>query len=85
MSVDLHGLPLSEAKIKSQISVAEAWSKSNSSVELIHGYHLGNAIKDYIQDRNGLQLDIETIYPEVSELKLKDKGLGATMISFRRR
>ena len=84
MRVDLHGLPLSEAKIKSQISVAEAWSQSNYSIELIHGYHLGNAIKDYIQNENGLRRDIEIIYPEVSKLKLKDKGLGATMVSFRR-
>jgi len=84
MRIDLHGLPLSEAKIKSQISVAEAWSTSNSSIELIHGYHLGNVIKDYIQDEDGLRRDIENIYPEVSILKLKDKGLGATVISFRR-
>ena len=84
MRVDLHGLPLSEAKIKSQVSVAEAWSKSNSSIELIHGYHLGNAIKDYVQNKDGLRKDIVIIYPEVSELKLRDKGLGATKISFRR-
>jgi|TARA_B110000914_G_scaffold173787_1_gene154807 hypothetical protein len=84
MRIDLHGLPLSEAKMKSQISVAEAWSTSNSSIELIHGYHLGNVIKDYIQDEDGLRRDIENIYPEVSILKLKDKGLGATVISFRR-
>ena len=84
MRVDLHGLPLSEAKIKSQVSVAEAWSKSNSSIELIHGYHLGNAIKDYVQNKDGLRKDIEIKYPEVSELKLRDKGLGATKISFRR-
>ena len=85
MRVDLHGLPLSEAKIKSQVSVAEAWSSSDISVEFIHGYHLGNVIKDYIQEISGLRKDIETIYPEVSELKLKDKGLGATLVSFRRR
>ena len=84
MRIDLHGLPLSEAKMKSQISVAEAWSTSNSSIELIHGYHLGNIIKDYIQDEDGLRRDIENIYPEVLILKLKDKGLGATVISFRR-
>jgi len=83
MRIDLHGLPLSEAKIKSQISVAEAWSKSISSIELIHGYHLGNVIKDYIQDEYGLRRDIGSIYPEISVLKLKDKGLGATIIRFR--
>ena len=63
--------------------MAEAWSNSNSSIELIHGYHLGNVIKDYIQSKDGLRKDIESIYPEVSVLKLKDKGLGATIISFR--
>ena len=84
MRIDLHGLPLSEAKMKSQISVAEAWSTSNSLIELIHGYHLGNVITDYIQDEDGLRRDIENIYPEVSILKLKDKGLGARVISFRR-
>ena len=85
MRVDLHGLPLSDAKLKSQIAVAEAWESSKSSVELVHGHNLGTVIKDYVQRENGLQRDIKRIYPEISKLKLSDKGLGSTLIKFRRK
>ena len=85
MRVDLHGLPLSDAKLKSQIAVAEAWESSQSSIELVHGYNLGSVIKDYVQRENGLQRDIKRIYPEISKLKLSDKGLGSTLIKFRRK
>ena len=85
MKVDLHGLPLSEAKLKSQISVGEAWADSISKIELVHGHNLGTAIKDYIQSIGGLQEDIRRIYPEISELILSDKGLGSTIVKFKRR
>tara|TARA_B110000014_G_C19644340_1_gene339441 strand:- start:43 stop:300 length:258 start_codon:yes stop_codon:yes gene_type:complete len=84
MKVDLHGLPLSEAKLKAQISVAEAWESSKSFIELVHGHNLGTVIKDYIQRDEGLQKDIKHIYPEISRLKLSDKGLGSTIVMFRR-
>ena len=85
MWVDLHGLPLSDAKLKSQIAVAEAWESSQFSIEIVHGHNLGTVIKDYVQLKEGLQKDIKRIYPEISELKLSDKGLGSTIIKFRRR
>ena len=85
MRVDLHGLPLSDAKLKSQIAVAEAWESSHPSIELVHGHNLGTVIKDYVQRENGLQRDIKRIYPEISKLKLSDKGLGSTLIKFRRK
>tara|TARA_B100000953_G_scaffold298859_2_gene296943 strand:+ start:629 stop:886 length:258 start_codon:yes stop_codon:yes gene_type:complete len=85
MKVDLHGLPLSEAKLKAQISVAESWSDSELSVELIHGHNLGTAIKDYIQNSEGLRTDISRIYPEMPKLRLSDRGLGSTVIKFRRK
>ena len=84
MKVDLHSLPLSEAKLKSQISVAEAWTNASSKLELVHGHNLGTAIKDYIHNSNGLRLDIETVYPEVPTLKLSDNGLGSTIVKFKR-
>ena len=85
MRVDLHGLPLSDAKLKSQIAVAEAWESSQSFIEIVHGHNLGTVIKDYVQRENGLQRDIRRIYPEISKLKLSDKGLGSTIIKFRRK
>tara|TARA_B100000579_G_scaffold435652_1_gene459467 strand:- start:3762 stop:4019 length:258 start_codon:yes stop_codon:yes gene_type:complete len=85
MRVDLHGLPLSDAKLKSQIAVAEAWESSRSFIELVHGHNLGTVIKDYVQRDNGLRRDIRRIYPEISKLKLSDKGLGSTIIKFRRK
>ena len=54
MRVDLHGLPLSEAKLKSQIAVAEAWESSQPSIELVHGHNLGTVIKDYVQRDPGI-------------------------------
>ena len=83
MKVDLHGLPLYEAKIRSQVAVGEAWTNAISSVELIHGHNLGTAIRDYIQQYEGLRLDIETVYPEVPTLKLSDNGLGSTVVRFK--
>ena len=55
MRVDLHGLPFSDAKLKTQIAVAEAWESSSKSIELVHGYNLGTVIKDYVQLEEGLQ------------------------------
>ena len=83
MKVDLHGLSLSEAKLKSQISVAEAWSNAFSTIELVHGHNLGTVIKDYIQ-QGGLLADIERIYPEIPNLIIKDNGLGSTIVRFKR-
>ena len=85
MRVDLHGLPLSDAKLKSQIAVAQAWESSPNFLELVHGHNLGTAIKDYVQREHGLSKDIKRIYPEIPKLKLSDKGLGSTIIKFRRR
>ena len=61
MRVDLHGLPFSEAKLKTQITVAEAWESSSKSVELVHGYNWGTVIKDYVQSHEGLQKDIKRL------------------------
>ena len=83
MKVDLHGLPLSEAKLKSQISVAEAWSNAFSTIELVHGHNLGTVIKDY-SHQGGLFADIERIYPEIPNLIIKDNGLGSTIVRFKR-
>ena len=85
MKVDLHGLPLSDAKLRAQISVAEAWEFSKKFIEIVHGHNLGTVIKDYIQREEGLQKDIKRIYPEISELKLSDKGLGSPIVKFRRK
>jgi len=85
MKVDLHGLPLSDAKLRAQISVAEAWESSKKSIEIVHGHNLGTVIKEYIQLEEGLQKDIKRIYPEISELRLSDRGLGSTIVKFRRK
>jgi len=85
MKIDLHGLSLIDAKQKAQVSVAEAWSKALVKVELVHGHNLGTAIKDYIHSNTGLFTDIKRIYPEVSDFKLEDKGLGSTIVKFKRR
>ena len=66
MRVDLHGLPLSDAKLKSQIAVAEAWESSQPSIELVHGHNLGTVIKDYVQRENGLQRDITVSYTHLT-------------------
>ena len=84
MKVDLHGLPLSEAKLKAQISVGEAWADSLSKIELVHGHNLGTAIKDYVQNKSGLREDMTRIYPEIPSLNLNDKGLGSTIVRFKR-
>jgi len=84
MKVDLHGLPLSEAKLRAQVAVGEAWTNAFTCIELIHGHNLGTAIKDYIQQDDGLRKDMETVYPEIPRLKLTDNGLGSTIVRFKR-
>ena len=84
MKVDLHGLPLSEAKLRAQVAVGEAWTNAITSIELIHGHNLGTAIKDYIQQDDGLRKDMGTVYPEIPRLKLTDNGLGSTIVKFKR-
>ena len=84
MKVDLHGLPLSEAKLKAQIAVGEAWADSSSKIELVHGHNLGTAIKNYVQNKSGLREDMTRIYPEIPSLILNDKGLGSTIVRFKR-
>jgi len=84
MKVDLHGLPLSEAKLRAQVAVGEAWTNAITSIELIHGHNLGTAIKDYIQQDDGLRKDMGTVYPEIPRLKLTDNGLGSTIVRFKR-
>jgi len=84
MRVDLHGLPLSEAKLRAQIAIGEAWTDAISSIELIHGHNLGTAIKDYIHQDDGLRNDMQIVYPEIPSLKLTDKGLGSTIVKFKR-
>ena len=85
MKIDLHSLTLSDAKLKAQVSVAEAWSQALSKVELVHGHNLGTVIKDYIQNDEGLASDIRRIYPEILDFNLEDKGLGSTIVKFKRR
>ena len=84
MKVDLHGLPLSEAKLKAQISVGEAWADSLSKIELVHGHNLGTAIKNYVQNKSGLREDMTRIYPEIPSLILNEKSLGSTIVRFKR-
>ena len=84
MKVDLHGLPLSEAKLRAQISLGEAWADSLSKIELVHGHNLGTVIKDYIQTKDGLREDMKRVYPEIPSLILNDKGLGSTIVRFKR-
>jgi len=85
MKIDLHSLTFSDAKLKAQVSVAEAWSQALSKVELVHGHNLGTVIKDYIQNDEGLASDIRRIYPEIPNFNLEDKGLGSTIVKFKRR
>jgi len=83
MRVDLHGLSLKDAKLRAQISIAEAWTHATLKIELIHGHNLGTAIRDYIQANSGLSSDIKRIYPEIPGFKLLDKGLGSTIVKFK--
>lgn len=83
MRIDLHGLSLKDAKLRAQVSIAEAWTNATLKIELIHGHNLGTAIRDYIQIDSGLSSDIKRIYPEIPDFKLIDKGLGSTVVRFK--
>ena len=77
--LDLHGLNLSGAKniINKQVK----FNKEHNCREmlLIHGYHNGTTLRDYI--RNGeLERDIRDAFPNIFSIGIYPVGDGATKI-----
>lgn len=53
-TIDVHGLTVTEARIEIERSIKNA-PKNCKTVTVIHGYHSGTSLKDFIQSRNGIR------------------------------
>ena len=81
--IDLHGLRLYDAELRICNSIEEAWCAGEEALLLIHGYHNGVAIKDYIRRQNGLRNKISRDYPELPEIEVRPRDSGSTYVIFK--
>ena len=80
IEIDLHDYPFAEAKQEILDRIQEAWT-SGSSLKLIHGYHRGKAIRDYLRGQM-LGADVRRHLPDVGEFVIGSSSKGTTTISF---
>jgi len=53
-TIDVHGLTVDMAKIEIERFIASCDSKVKRVI-VIHGYHRGDRLKEFIQSRNGIR------------------------------
>lgn len=49
MEIDIHGQELSEAVIEVLYGLKECDTHSDSRIDIIHGYHAGTVLKNYLR------------------------------------
>lgn len=54
ITIDLHGYTVNQAKKEIEQTIAKA-GKNVSQIVLIHGYHGGNALKEFVRSPNGIR------------------------------
>ncbi len=82
LQFDYHDLSLYDARDKMCDDIIEAYEIGEKEVQLIHGYHKGLSIKNYIWSQDGLQKDLKIIKPEIRIHKSKGENKGVTRIIF---
>ena len=55
VSVDLHGLELSEAITEVYMTLQESRTDGDSFLEIVHGYHHGTILKSYFRSNKFIQ------------------------------
>ena len=80
IEIDLHDYPFAEAKQEILDGIQEAWT-SGSSLNLIHGYNRGRAIRDYLRGQR-LGADVRRYLPDVGELVIGSSSKGTSTIFF---
>ncbi|MHA1643108.1 MAG: hypothetical protein DRO88_02450 [Promethearchaeia archaeon] len=55
MKIDLHGMELIEAVIEILYCIREADLSTDNIIEIVHGYHSGYILKNYIRSKRFIQ------------------------------
>lgn len=76
-SIDLHGLELSEAIIEIVYCIREMDLSSDNMLEIVHGYHSGRVLKNYIRSKRFLQ-DINNEGYKIVPIKSNSNNAGAS-------
>ena len=77
VEIDLHGLTLFEVQVELIDKIIDLYYGGHGAIRLIHGYHHGQTIKQYIY--KSLMIDFKKIYPKYQVI-LKKENLGSTII-----
>ena len=80
IEVDLHNLRLFDAEIVICNAIEEAWCNDDGCLLLIHGYHNGKAIREFIRSPGGLRKKIARNYPEIPEIEIIPCDYGSTYV-----
>ncbi len=54
ITIDLHGYTVNEAKREIERTIAKS-GKDVTDIILIHGYHRGDALKEFVRSPNGIR------------------------------
>jgi len=82
VELDLHGYTLLEAEVEICETLEEAWNLDKKKVLLIHGFHGGSAIKDFIWREGGLRKRLKIYYPALPAVYLLPHDPGSTFVIF---
>ncbi|WP_457556808.1 Smr/MutS family protein [Candidatus Harpocratesius sp.] len=55
MKIDLHGYELSDAIVEISYAIRELDLKNDHVIEIVHGFHSGQVLKNYIRSKKFLQ------------------------------
>jgi len=80
IEVDLHNLRLFDAEVEICDAIEEAWTCEKRCLLLIHGYHNGVAIREFIRSPGGLVKRVARNYPEIPELEIIRRDNGSTYV-----
>ena len=84
VELDLHGYTLFDAEVEICETLEEAWNLDKERVLLIHGFHGGSAIKDFIWREGGLRKSLRIHYPALPLVRLLAHDPGSTFVIFER-
>ncbi len=81
LTIDLHGMNRWKARRALFNSLIKLLSKGKQCLFVVHGYHHGTVLRDYI--RNGrLLTDLHRNLPLLPDIRIHQTQPGATKISF---
>ena len=79
IGIDLHGMNRWKARKVLLRGIIRLLVLGKDALLIIHGYHHGTVLRDYIRDGRFLQ-DLHTEYPLMPSVKIEEYQPGATKI-----